>query len=561
MSAIVQPNPDTWNNDQAGTASAGATITRNTNTNAPGRRAPSRKLTNNRSSSRVGRKSNGHFRPNAKLKSKASNKTKASKQASSSSKITIPTNMNSACSSKLNLNLASPKRSWRSTGWTPLSYPSNALYQLVSVQGQNHDRDATMDRMSMMDNDANNSLELNPYFPLHKDVILATARELLILDGALDGSTLEVNVHVEKKKKNGDDVDVDTRKNASMDDKEEEECAGAIATDDKDKTKTTKNTNKNMETEMMIGNDSSIKVKKTKGEKANANANTITNTVVKLGKRKHTAVHTDATNATTTKARSSRTSMTLASLRHECPSRVIPPTAEALTEILLQNFVLRDDEHNGHGDDNNDMQAPASVENDGEDGDVPVSVTATATVAATVAHDEEHQNRVRKVSDADAMMNRPQSPFGLATKDLQTRTTSPHLAVVAINLNDNQGQSEDMESCIKQFVKHYQQNASVSTCENNEDDDCNKINNEEAMLLRLKNDGSLPKLLDLSIIMEVHLRQVALAMTKHSFMKYIGEKALREFLGYKSPTQKKDRVVELISDFMFDVSHAMVSKL
>ncbi len=61
--------------------------------------------------------------------------------------------------------------------------------------------------------------------------------------------------------------------------------------------------------------------------------------------------------------------------------------------------------------------------------------------------------------------------------------------------------------------------------------------------------------------MEVHLRQVALAMTKNSFMKYIGEKSLREFLGYKSPTQKKDRVVGLISDFMFDVSHAMVSKL
>ncbi len=147
--------------------------------------------------------------------------------------------------------------------------------------------------------------------------------------------------------------------------------------------------------------------------------------------------------------------MTLAALRNECPSRVIPPAAEALTEILLQNFILREDEHNGRGDDNNDMQAPAAVENDGENGDVPVIVTATATVAATAAHDEVHQNRVRKVSDADAMMNSPQSPFGLVTKDLQIRTTSPHLAVVAINLNYNQGQSEDMESCIKKFVKHF----------------------------------------------------------------------------------------------------------
>ena len=39
----------------------------------------------------------------------------------------------------------------------------------------------------------------------------------------------------------------------------------------------------------------------------------------------------------------------------------------------------------------------------------------------------------------------------------------------------------------------------------------------------------------------------------------ISEKALREFLGYKSPTAKSERVLELISDFLFDVSHAMVS--
>jgi hypothetical protein len=35
---------------------------------------------------------------------------------------------------------------------------------------------------------------------------------------------------------------------------------------------------------------------------------------------------------------------------------------------------------------------------------------------------------------------------------------------------------------------------------------------------------------------------------------------LREFLGYKSPIAKYERVMELMSDFLFDVSHAMVSQ-
>jgi len=63
-------------------------------------------------------------------------------------------------------------------------------------------------------------------------------------------------------------------------------------------------------------------------------------------------------------------------------------------------------------------------------------------------------------------------------------------------------------------------------------------------------------MLDLSIMVEAHLRKIALRMV-YSFRDFVSDKALREFLGYK--TAKNGRVLELISDFLFDVSHAMVS--
>jgi hypothetical protein len=66
----------------------------------------------------------------------------------------------------------------------------------------------------------------------------------------------------------------------------------------------------------------------------------------------------------------------------------------------------------------------------------------------------------------------------------------------------------------------------------------------------------MPQMLDLSIMVEAHLRKIALRMV-YSFRDFVSDKALREFLGYK--TAKNGRVLELISDFLFDVSHAMVS--
>jgi len=72
-------------------------------------------------------------------------------------------------------------------------------------------------------------------------------------------------------------------------------------------------------------------------------------------------------------------------------------------------------------------------------------------------------------------------------------------------------------------------------------------------------DGSmsqLPPLLEISISTETHLRGNAYEMTS-KLTSTFGERPLREFLGYMSNTPKRDRIVEVMADLLFDVSHAM----
>ena len=132
-----------------------------------------------------------------------------------------------------------------------------------------------------------------------------------------------------------------------------------------------------------------------------------------------------------------------------------------------------------------------------------------------------------------------------------TNSIGAHLAVIAINLND---ESADIESSVKQFLCDTYPDYDEHINSNHQSQEP-KLD-EESIVMDIQPD--LPQLLDLSILVESHLRQIAWNMTK-KFTRFIGDKALREFLGYKTPVQKKDRILELISDFLFDVSHAMVS--
>ena len=168
-----------------------------------------------------------------------------------------------------------------------------------------------------------------------------------------------------------------------------------------------------------------------------------------------------------------------------------------------------------------------------------------------------HVDRIRKVSDVDAMTTFTYTGMGDRDRDRDRDDAisisgnasiadreSPfaaHLAVTAINIDD---QDTIIDSAIQELE------ACPDYVNSNHDEQA------EALLLHLKQE--LPLLLDLSIMVEAQLRQIALQMVR-ALGGYFSEKALREFIGYKSPTAKHERVLELISDFLFDVSHAMVS--
>ena len=65
--------------------------------------------------------------------------------------------------------------SWRSLGWCPLSYPVSKAFFSCQIPPQKKE-----------------PLTINPFFPLHQDVLLAAVRELLILDGTIVASSLQV---------------------------------------------------------------------------------------------------------------------------------------------------------------------------------------------------------------------------------------------------------------------------------------------------------------------------------------------------------------------------------
>lgn len=318
-------------------------------------------------------------------------------------------------------------------------------------------------------------------------MILATARELLILDGAIDSSTLEVMLDSYAAQDSHDSI-TDSR----------------INDDANDDTGTNANTNTNTKTAA-------------NADTSSANANVSPASVPVPRKRKRASNKPTMTSSRNTATTTSILEAVIGEGKEQGKSEP-NPSAETLAEFLLRHC----------------QNSTTSTNNDHSDSD------------GTNDNDNDN-NRVRKVSDAglDATTAAPlpMRAFSMSPSTTGTNINSPfaaHLAVAAINININlngqQQQTIDIESYVKRFVVGH-----------------DRDNEETTLLLNLRHE--LPQLLDLSIMVESHLRQIALNMIRH-FTQYISEKALREFLGYKSPTAKNERVLELISDFMFDVSHA-----
>ena len=91
--------------------------------------------------------------------------------------------------------------SWRSTGWASLKYPLPAIVTAAAtsprkISGPGGDKSImetnSEDTCGTTTSNSSAHENLNQFFPLHGDVMLACVRELLILDGSIDKKTLEV---------------------------------------------------------------------------------------------------------------------------------------------------------------------------------------------------------------------------------------------------------------------------------------------------------------------------------------------------------------------------------
>lgn len=340
---------------------------------------------------------------------------------------------------------------WRSTGWTPLGYPASSLIVNAS----------TYDSISVTE-----SNEVNPFFPLDKDVLRAAMREMLILDGSLNADSLKLNEERTKFRKSSDTQVT-----------EKEPCFGvgpAYAS--------------HLEPSTWIP----VKV-----EAAAARGETIVpDNVVKtepkrklptsvfVGKKKQKKRDVSAEKAW--KSARAVNDVNLAEKLEEISASV--SCAESLVEIMLERAQKQGD--------------PAFL----------VEPVLCADVQELLSSESQMERPPRKVSDAD-----------------QSSIADQPLAFMDIN-EETCGQQD-----ISQFVD----------------------------IVNRKKDGSvtflkrtIPSFLDVSIVFESALRNTTFRMICHICESFDVE-ALRRFLGYKSCALKRERILRILSDYLFDVSHAM----
>lgn len=508
------------------------------------------------------------------------------------------TSTNSNTNVNVNVN-AKTQKSWRSSGWAPLSYPSLALYQYKCIKHATSNAAADSNAITTANSNAN-EIELNPFFPLHKDVILAATRELFILDQAIDSSTLQVNVNVNVNVNANSNVDIDghgdrdvhtNNQNGNQYNyphirkrKRDGDATAAVSLllrPDGTATANAATTTTTTDTLAQIIIQETLKLKQQSNvcdSFIEGNTNTLTDP--------------EADPDDNTDSKDNTNSSTNANVISNITAGEL--SAEALSNLVLQNII--DNLHlgrNGQKDTETDTESRIHAS--------PIAATRTRAMDA-------NSNRIRKVSDAGmdahfvtfASSTIASTPIpmpvhvtsnltgwgsgaGSGVRSIQSPYAA-HLAVAAINLTGN---TINIESSIQQLKHVHIQNshdevdADIDAEEDADtiaaaagDTDLNMhtgmgVDTDEGMqvteaeveknlLLHLQNKHQMPQMLDLSIMVEAYLRKIALEMV-YSFRDFVSDKALREFLGYKSPTAKNGRVLELISDFLFDVSHAMVS--
>ena len=309
------------------------------------------------------------------------------------------------------------KASGRPSGWAPLVYPASAIIQ------EYHQEDDSIP--------LNDSTEVNPFFPLDRHVLTASIRELLILDGSVDGQSLKTT----SKK--------------------------AVYNGHVDSSEWTKIQSKEI---VLFIDDNKITLK---------------------SKRKMVAPHTD---------RKKPRIALKTEINDNTDDSVVVQTektisAESIAATILKRAL-------------NPIRKPHPSEAD--------------STALSPEIEELLERPPRKISDADA-------------ESLATGSEMPNM--ILLFDTDEICSGNDMS----RFV-----------------DVSNRL--EEGSIRFIKD--SLPRFLEVSIVFESKLRNIAFQMVSE-MLKSFDNETIRLFMGYRTKTMKRQRIIRMLADFLFDVSHAM----
>jgi hypothetical protein len=340
---------------------------------------------------------------------------------------------------------------WRSTGWTPLAYPASSLIINAS----------SYDSISVTD-----STEVNPFFPLDKDVLRAAMREMLILDGSICADTLKLKQGRTRRFRKSSD--------SQMNGSETCFAVGPPYVSHMDPTKW----NPVKEDPITIRAETIVAENAVNTESKRKLPSSIFVAKKKQKKRDIPAVAADDKGSKSVPPVDECTSMD--AHLEEIPLSV--SCAELLVDKVLDRArQQRDDAY-------------------------VVEPVLSAEVQELIVSDSQ-ERPPRKVSDLD-----DQPPVLL---DLTEETCGEHDISLFVDIVNRKKDGKVT------FLKH-----------------------------------EIPSFLDVSIVFESSLRNVAYRMVSH-ICDSCDIEALRLFLGYKSCALKRERILRILSDYLFDVSHAM----
>lgn len=338
---------------------------------------------------------------------------------------------------------------WRSTGWTPLAYPASALILKSSMVGT--------------------ATEVNPFFPLDKDVLRAAIREMLILDGSLDPE----NLKLKEERVKFESFDAQMAKGVGI---------GPAYAFHLQSGKW----NRIREDDVSVANKSGENTAfKTKADMERAAKRKMPSSIIISQKllKKRRILDTDTESKSNQRACDAKRDK--ANTTEEIKASI--PSAAALVDLILYRA-----RHNSAC-----MLEP---------------VLSSADAKESPACSDALDRPPRKVSDVDQASLSDSPP-------------------VLLDLTD--------ETCGEQDITLFI-------------DIVNRKADGSVTLLKRK----IPAFLDVSIVFESSLRHEAYQMLSQICSSFDSE-ALRLFLGYKSSVLKREKVLRILSDYLFDVSHAM----